>query len=708
MAKDLTALFSPKSVCIIGASHTPGKVGAIVLKNIINSGFKGTILPVNPNSEDIDSLKVYKDVASLPQTPDLAVIAIPVTAVLEELTQIGEKGIKNAVVFSAGFKETGEEGKKLEEELINIAQKYNINVLGPNCLGFVNNLCPINATFSEVEVQSGNLRFISQSGAIASSLFDWCKTNKLGFSEFITLGNKAVINENDVLEYCQNNKSASTGGLPDLHPIGLYLESISNGSEFLRLTGKISKTDPIFILKPGKTQAAAKAMQSHTGAIAGQDQVLEAVLAQAGVIRCQTLEDFFDLSRSFSWKESPLGDKVAVISNAGGPAVISADAIITEGLKLAEFDAKTHEELLETLPRAATVLNPVDVLGDALADRYTKASEIILQNDEVNALVVILTPQIMTQIAQTAESLGQLSEHYNKPIFCSFIGGSLVLEGEQKLNELKIPSFRFPERAIWAIGKMWQFKKYQQRPLNTSANEITEVSNLYRIRQIINEAKQKNQKTLDNLGANEVVSTGGISTPKTGITGSIEEAKSFAKSYGYPVVLKLSSPNLLHKKTIGGVITGIGNDEQLGTAFGTIKQKITHLDQSMQSNVSIQIQKEITDGVEVIIGVKRDPNFGPVLLFGAGGSFAELITDRNLHLLPIDLVQAKELVEKSKIFSILSKTQGNSPYILNKLFETIMLLSQLAISCPEISEIEINPALVWTSGVWAVDCKVVI
>lgn len=669
MTKDLTALFSPKSVCVIGASRDPGKVGAIVLKNIIDSGFKGKIYPVNPNTGELDDLNCFKDVASLPEVPDLAVIAIPAQGVCDVLTEVGEKGIKNAVVFSAGFKETGEEGEKLEIKLISIAQKYNINILGPNCLGFVNNLVPINVTFSQVSRQSGNLRFISQSGAIASSLFDWCKTNNLGFSEFITLGNKAVLNETDILEYFKNRKG----------PVGLYLESISKGSQFLTLTSEISKTDPIFILKPGKTKAAAKAMQSHTGAIAGEDNVLDAALAQAGVIRCQTLEDFFDLSRSLSWNKSPKGDRVAIISNAGGPAVISADAVVNERLLLAEFDEKTHNQLLECLPRFAGILNPVDVLGDALADRYAKAAEIVSQNDQVNSLVVILTPQIMTQIEKTAQSLGKLSEKYQKPIFCSFIGGSLVLEGEQKLNELRIPSFRFPERAIWAIGKMWQYKKYQNNPVNIS--QIPQVQNLNHIK-----------KALNNLEANEIVSLAGISTPKTEIVQNIEEAKTFSNSKGYPVVLKLSAPGLLHKKAIGGVILNIETDDQLETAWNKIKR----------DGFDIQIQKQVESGVEVIIGVKHDPTFGPVLLFGAGGSLAEIIGDRNLHLLPINLELAKQLVEKSKINSVLSS------YPLEKLYQTIVILGQIATEVPEIAEIEINPAIVTEDDVWAVDCKVVI
>lgn len=654
MAKDLTVLFSPKSVCVIGASRSPEKVGAIVLKNIISSGFSGKIYPVNPNTSNIGNMWCYKDIAGIPEVPDLAVIAIPVPEAIDALALVGEKGIKNAVIFSAGFKEIGEEGKKLEDKLIEIANKYEINVLGPNCLGFVNNLCPINVTFGEVVSSKGNLNFISQSGAIASSLFDWCKSNNVGFSQFVTLGNKAVIDENDVLEYFQN----------DPHPVGLYLESISEGPEFLKLTSEISKTNPIFILKPGKTKGAVKAMLSHTGAIAGEDAVLDAVLSQAGVIRCRTLEDFFDLSRTFACSGSLKGSSVAIISNAGGPAVISADAVIQEGLLLAEFDNDTHLKLQQILPRSAGILNPVDVLGDALADRYTKAAEIILQNSGVDALIVILTPQIMTQIEQTAQSLGVLSKKYNKLIFCSFIGGSLVEKGEEKLNQLQIPHFRYPEQAIWVLGKMCPHVNIHQK-------------------ETVN-----NQKSLDNIKANELVSSAGISTPQTAIVSGLESAKSF----GYPVVLKLSSPDIFHKKTAGGVILDIRNNSELESAFKKLKEH----------HVDIQIQKQIPGGVEVIIGVKKDPTFGPVLLFGAGGLYAELINDRNLHVLPVDVTQARQLVEKSKIYSALSS------YPLDKLYETIVNLSKLVLGHPEYSSIEINPAIVTSDSVWAVDCKVVI
>jgi len=703
MPQDLATFFYPKSVAVIGASRSPEKVGAIVLKNILNSKFRGKIFPVNPNTDKINNLKCYKGVEDIPETPELAVIATPASSVLEILEQCGKKEIKNVVVVAAGFKESGPEGEKLEKDLTETAKRYDMNLLGPNCLGFVNTACPINATFGEPLKETGNLRFISQSGAIAASLFDWCNSVNLGISDFVTLGNKAILNENDFLEYFSSQYentlyTPKREGLSDVNPIGMYLESISDGGKFLKITSKISKKDPIFILKPGKTKASAQAMHSHTGAIAGEDDVLDAVLKQAGVIRCQTMEDFFDLSRAFSWENAPEGPGVAIISNAGGPGVISADAVASAGLELAEFDTQTKEELSKILPRSSSILNPVDVLGDALADRYIQAAEIILKLKSVNALVIILTPQIMTQIEKTAEFIGTLSKKYKKPIFCSFIGGSLVSQGEKKLNELKIPSFRFPERAIYAISEMWKFRKRksEQKSLEEQIPLIT----------LEQEPVIKNYEALDNISANEIIASAGIPTPTTQFVESFEQAENFARQNGWPVVLKLSSPNLIHKREIGGVIIDIMNEEQLDSALHKIKRKITELDEKMQKSVKIQIQKSIQSGVELIAGIKNDPTFGPVLLFGAGGSYAELIADRNLHLLPVEISEIKTLVENSKVYNLLKGTRGEPPYALEKLFDVLIRLGKLSKSLSEAAEIEINPIIVTLNDVWAVDSKI--
>ncbi len=695
MAKDLTNLFCPKSVAVIGASRSPQKVGAIVLKNIIESKFPGKIYPVNPNTETINNLTCFKNVDSLPEVVDLVVIAIPAVRVLAVLNEIGEKGIKNVVVLAAGFKESGAEGEKLEKDLVEISQKYNLNLLGPNCLGFVNNLCPINVTFGQASASIGNLRFISQSGAIAASLFDFCKSSGLGFSQFITLGNKAVTTESDVLEYFQGVAPIEyQEGLSKSQPIGLYLENISDGLKFLEIAQQLSKTDPIFILKPGKSEAGVKAMHSHTGAMASDSAVLDAVLNQADIIRCQTLEDFFDFSRAFAFENAPTGPKVAIISNAGGPAVISADAITSAGLELAQFDDQTRQALAQILPRSANILNPVDVLGDALADRFAKSAEIILQAEEVDALVVILTPQIMTQIEQTAKYLVELSKKYQKPILCSFIGGSLVVEGEKILSQYKIPVFRFPELAINALSAMWQFYKNRLQEENNMAQVSTIELDLIKVKQIIAGAKSNNQKTLDNLQANNLLSLAGILTPATAVVESSDVARNFAKEHGYPVVLKLSSPGLLHKKEIGGVIINILNEEQLQKAWEKLEQKL-------ENGFEIQIQQDVGEGVEAIVGIKHDPNFGPVLLFGAGGSSAELIADKNLHLLPINLTQAQKLVEQSKLCSLLN-------FDLQKLNETIVSFGKLAQNLAEVAEMEINPLIITKDNVWAVDGKVIL
>jgi len=716
MPKNLTAFFSPNSIAIIGASRTPKKVGAVILKNLIESGYKGKIYPVNPGAKNIQKIKCYKNISEVPETPDLVIISIPANFIPEILVQIGEKGTKNVVVISAGFKETGIEGAKLEKEIVEISKKYEVNLLGPNCLGFVNNENLVNATFGKVTSPNGNLNFITQSGAIATSLFDWCGSVGLGFSNFVTLGNKAVLNENDILEHLFDKYHGSVTSLSDekpskTHPIGLYLESITDGPGFLEVSKKITRYDPMFIIKPGKSTAAVNAMQSHTGAIAGADDVFNSALKEAGILRCETLEDFFDLSKAFSWSILPKGPRVAVISNAGGPGVISADSIIDNGLEMAEMGEETKNKLLEVLPRSASIMNPVDVLGDALADRFASATEIVLQNEGCDSVVVLLTPQIMTQIKKTAEMIGEISKKYNKPVLCSFIGGTLVAEGEKILNKMQIPSFRFPERAIYAIGKMWEFKKrHEENTFNQI--DIYQVLNFdimpEKVSKLVKEGIDRKQQALDNISSDIVISTIGINTPPTLGVATLNQAKEFAGIHNYPVVLKLSSPGLLHKKNVGGVVLDIKNDDELENAWDILERKKESLEEEIKSTTAFQIQKEVPSGTEVIVGVKNDKTFGHVMLFGAGGSLAELISDKNLALLPMDMNKAQKLVEGSKIFKSLKGNKDEQPYALEKLYELMVKLSKIVEGEPGIEEIEVNPVIININDVWAVDTKVLL
>ncbi len=715
---NLDTMFYPNSVAIIGASNDEKKLGSIVLKNIIDSGFKGDIFPLNLKESSILGLKVYKDYHNLPITPDLAMIAIPSEFILEVLDKIIKKGTKNVVIFSAGFKEAGEQGAALEEQLLNIVSKNKINLLGPNCLGFVNNLKPINATFGKVANIKGNLRFLSQSGAIASSVFDWAQDSEIGFSEFVTLGNKTNLNENHILRYFLEHDSLSENqeqGVSGLAPIGMYLESIIDGNEFIHVSREISKKNPIFVLKPGKSNESKEAMKSHTGSIAGEDYIFEVALKKAGIIRCDGIEDFFDLAKVFSWEKVPTGKNIAIVSNAGGPAVLSSDFIAQEGLKLVRFDQTTRNELESHLPRASSILNPVDVLGDALAQRYESAIKTLITDKDVDSLLVILTPQVMTQIEATAEIIGRLSFQYGKPIFCSFMGGSDISKGEKILNKFRIPSFRFPERAVRAIAKMSLWDEYKKSlnsiSLDNQGNVLfnKKINNFEpspESKQILANVINSNRKNLESFESNQMLKLFDIKTPVTAKCKSLDDAKIFVKANNFPVVLKISSPTMLHKSDDGGVVVGISSDEELTKSFEKL-QKIINEMGNTEFN-SIQIQQQVSKGIELIIGSKKDSVFGNVLMFGAGGVLANLIEDRNLGLMPLSKAEIIKLIKLSKANKLIDGYRGDKSYDIDGLVDLIIKFQNMILSNPEILESDINPVILNDSGIWAVDGKIIL
>lgn len=715
MNKNIKRLFSPKSVAVVGASKDASKVGAIVLSNLIDGGYKGKIYPVNPKKGQMRGLVVYESVTALPEVVDLAIIATPVSINAEIIDRIGDKGIKNVLVFTAGYKEAGEEGKRYEQELELLVEKHKLNLLGPNCLGFINTSVPINATFGSGVKNKGNLMVVSQSGAIASSIFDWADATGVGILECITLGNKTAFSEIEVMDYWEENlkdKYREDDESSLVYPMGMYLESIDDGEEFVRKAKSLSKNHPIFILKPGKSEASKKAMQSHTGAIAGADYVLNQAFIESGIIRCDGVEDFFDLAKSFSWEHVPKGPNIAIVSNAGGPAVMSSDSVEECGMKLAKLSKKTKTILKNNLPRAASVLNPIDVLGDALADRYEKAIRAVLSEDSVDVVVVILTPQVMTEIEKTAKIVSELSGKYNKPILCSFMGGSQILVGEKYLHTHKIPSFRFPERAIWAASKMWQWNKWRQDQKSMDLGRINpfkhDLLDEHSAEILLIEASSGGQHALDSYQAEKLLMTADIVTPPSALVSTISEARKFVSENMFPVVLKLSSADLLHKKDVGGVIVGIETDEQLAEAFEKISKVEKKLMSENKIEIDILIQSQVRDGVEMIVGVKKDASFGSVLLFGAGGTLAELVEDRNLLLPPMSKKKVKQALKESKIFTLLSGYRGSKKYDVNKLVDQMIHLFALGQEMEMVSEIEINPLIINEDGVWAVDGKVVL
>lgn len=697
--RDLSGLLNPNSIAIVGSSNNVQKIGGIVVKNILESGYKGKIYPVNPKESTIQGLICFSSTTNLPEIPDLAIFAVPSDILLPLLIEAGEKKIKNILIYTAGFKEAGDEGKVLETKLLEISQKYEFNLLGPNCLGFVNNNNNLNATFGQVSPQNGNLRIISQSGAIATSFFDWAQKSSVGLNQFLTIGNKSVLNENDFLEYWLSNQIGTDydkTGLSNNLPIGLYLESISNGPEFLKLCGQITKTNPVFIIKPGKSLGAANAMMSHTGSLAGSDTVLTSALKQVGVIKCDFLEDFFNLAKTLSWENAPQGPNVAIVSNAGGPAVISADAVDTFGLKLAELSTNTTQKLKDLLPRMAGLHNPVDVLGDALADRYRVALEEVLKEPTVDSVLVILTPQVMTQIEQTAEIIGQMSQQFLKPIVCSFIGGGQIEVGEKTLNNFKIPNFAYPEQALKILSFAYQWSKYKNDLKEQLPSPM--FSPRFSISAINKHLENKESGLLSPQNSSYALELAQINEPMGVVTNDLSNAKNFASEAGWPVVLKVTTNNLMHKSDNGGVVTNINSTEELAKNWLSLNP----------NNDEVLVQKQVVGGQELILGFKRDEVFGNTLFFGAGGKFVSLLNDKNLCLFPLTEAKLVKLITESKIYPLLNGFRGEAKLDILKIVSVCQKLGYIFENVPNIKEMEINPAIINDQGIYCVDTKIVL
>ena len=659
MSRDLTKLFSPRSIAVIGASESPQKVGSVTLQNIITSGFTGHIYPINPHVKNIGAMRFYDSIQFLPEIPDLAVIAIPSVASVPEITRCAEFGVKNFVVFTAGFKEIGAAGQPLEQALIEVATKYDLNIIGPNCLGFSSPQNKLNITFGQVIKQTGDLKIISQSGAIATAYFEYCRANNLGFNSCVTLGNKSVVNENDILDYWENDPS----------PLGLYLESIVDGDRFIDLVTKVSQKFPVIVLKPGKSPQAAAAMKSHTGSIATPDFILDAALHQSGAIRCSDINQFFFLSKIISQQQIPSGPNVVIISNAGGPSVLATDALAVSGLKLAQFTPDTKQKLSAALPPIIGLNNPLDLLGDAPADRFQKSLEIICHDPQVDSIIVIVTPQLMTQLTQTAQVVADIAKKSSKPIFYTLIPES------------------YPEQTISALSSLWHWQQWRQSKPSLPSTTLPHDS----IQSVFDSSP------LNELAQNLLQSIS-IPTPATRYISTLNQATEFVQKNNYPVVLKVSSGSILHKTEVGGVILNIDSPIKLSSAFN----------QLISISPILQIQTQIDQGIEIIVGCKRDPTFGPIMLFGAGGKFAELISDRNLTLLPLTSTTITNLVANSQVAKLLSGFRGDTVYNLDPLYQAIQKIAQLFLDFPAIAEMEINPLVITHHGVFALDPKIIL
>ena len=699
----LDQLFNPRSVAVIGASRNEQKLGHSILLNLQTSKFRGKLYPVNPNARSILKLKVYPSVSAIEGDVDLAIIAVPSPIVPVIAQECVDKKVKAIIIISAGFSEIGKDGRLLEDKVRSIIKRSECRLLGPNCLGLINTQNNLNATFAASIPLKGNIGFMSQSGAFCTAALDWASEEKLGFQDFVSIGNKADIDELDLLRYWKDQNKCKV--------IGIYLENILNGKEFTKLTYEVSKNIPLIILKPGKSQISKKAITSHTGGLAGEDKVISAALEQSGCIRVEGTRDLFDLMKTLSWQYLPEGSQTAIVSNAGGPSVISTDLISESSLKIAKFSKKVKSSLEKVMPSIVNVRNPLDIVGDALADRYKDSIDLLLKDKNINSLVVLLTPQKMTQVNKTAEVIVEASRKTNKVILASFIGGSSIKEAKEILQNNKIPTFQYPENAISVLDKIYQYKMWRDR--HSKRKFIIKMPQILKktrrnegfINSIIKKASLSTLGIVSLEESMDILKLYNIKFPNFKAGYSREEAVLAAREIGYPVVLKLPVESFIHKFDIGGVHNNLESDVEVLNAYEQLAKVVT---KKKKSNIKVHIQKFLGGGTEVMIGIKKDQSFGDVLVFGMGGIYTELFRDIRRRILPLNREEIYEMIKGTKVYRILNGYRGGTRKDIKSLIEVIYNFSTLALDYPAIEAIDVNPAIVLNEGkgCFGVDVKI--
>ncbi len=690
--QNLDVIFSPKSVAVVGASSTPGKVGHDIFENILKGGYKGTLYPVNPKVNSIQCIKALPSVLDIEDDIDLALIILPPHAALKAVEECREKGIKGIVIVSAGFREVGEEGLALENKITNMCREAGIRLVGPNCLGVINPhpAVRLNASFSARMPEKGNLSFISQSGALCTAVLDFAADRGFGFSKFISIGNKADVDEFDLLKYYHKD--------PDTDVIIIYMEELRVcGQPFIDEVKKITsgeKPTPVLVIKSGKTTAGAVAASSHTGAMAGSDAVYDAIFDEAGIIRIDTVNELFDYAEVFVQKKTLSNNRVAIITNAGGPGIVATDMTELAGLKLAKLNSDTVDALRSHLPSTANIHNPVDVIGDATHDRYENALSAVIKDENVDGALVILTPQSMTDALGTAEAVVKIAKSTNKPIVCNFMGIFDVSSGVQLLQNNHIPTYRFPENAAKALGILYKHSQWLNRQTLAQYEFKHDKENA---RKIITDCFNKKQMYLGEMEGLDVLKSYGFNTLPTVLAENEEEAVSTAESIGYPVVMKIVSPQIIHKSDSGGVKVGLKNPEEVRAAFTQIVSSVKEYNSDAVID-GVLVQKLAMPGQEVILGMNRYPVFGPLIMFGMGGIFVEIFKDVVFRIAPVGRNNAIKMVRNVKVFPMLNGFRGKAKADVEALQKLIVCLSDLVLDNPEIRELDINPLLIHDEG----------
>ena len=686
----LEPFYCPASVAVVGASRDEAKLGHAVLKNLLECGYQGEIYPINPKAEEILGQRTYPSVLAVGGNIDLVVIVVPDRFVATVLEECGQKGVEGVIVITAGFREMGGEGIKKENELLKILRRYNMRMLGPNCLGVIDTICPLNATFARGMPRRGDIAMMSQSGALLIAILDWALGEEVGFSRFVSLGNKADIDETDLLQLWDED--------PHSKVIVAYLEGITDGAKFMEIAQQVTRDTPIIAIKAGTSDAGARAVSSHTGTLAGSERAYDAAFKQAGVTRADSVEELFDYAHAFAQAPPLKGDNIAVVSNAGGAAIMATDALDRAQLRLASLEGETIELLQTRLPPGSSALNPVDVRGDADEERYRFALETVLRDENVDGVIAILIPQAVTKVAETANVVADLVHGHDKPVLPCFMGQHTAQVGIEILRDRKIPNYHYPERAVDAMRAMVERWRWLARP--ATKEEKLDVQR-DQVEHTLAEVRADGRLTVGDAEARQIMEAYGITIPQAQLAANPDEAVEVAQRIGYPVVMKIASPDILHKTDIGGVKLNLMGDDDVRDAFDLLMYRASRY--MPQAEVwGALVQEMVPQGKEVIIGINCDPQFGPMLLLGLGGIYVEALKDVSFRIAPVARWEAEEMITELRSYPLLRGLRGERPSDLEAIVDCMLRVSQLAVDFPEIVELDINPLMVHEEGKGAV------
>jgi acetate---CoA ligase (ADP-forming) len=695
--ESLDPLFRPRSIAVIGASRTPGTVGYEIVHNLLTEGFTGALYPVNPKATSVHSVPAYRSVSDIPGEIDIAIITVPKELALAVAEECGARGVRALIVITAGFKEVGPAGLEREQQLLAIAQKYGMRMIGPNCLGVVSTAADVrmNATFAPIMPPAGPVSFMSQSGAMGVTILDYAAEYGIGVHHFVSVGNKADVSGNDLIQYWADD--------PATRVILMYLENFGNPRHFTRIAREVTKVKPIIAVKAGRTAAGARAASSHTGALAGLDSATDALLAQCGVIRVDTVGELFDLAMAFGHLPVPKGNRVAVVTNAGGPGIIITDACEARGLSVAELSEETQARLRQHLPEEASVRNPVDMIASATPESYRIALEAVLADPNIDAAIAAFVPPLRVRQQDVARSIVAARQtHPEKPMLAVLMGRAGLPEGRADLRDAGIPAYIFPESAARSLAAMHRYGEWVKRP----AGEIRQFDVDHgTVAEIIATAQGAGTDYLERNAVLAVLDAYGVATLRAGGAASADEAVEAARQIGLPVVLKIDSPDIVHKTDVGGVVLDLRTEEDVRAAFDAMMQRIGERMPDARLD-GVTVERYVKGGRETIIGVSHDPSFGPVVMFGLGGIYVEAVKDVTFRVQPVSDIDAQEMIHAIRGVKLLEGIRGEAPADMEILQETVQRISQLVGDHPAILEMDINPFVVFEKGGLVVDARI--